>query len=442
MMTEPASLSSLPSSPEANLDVAYKALEKRFEQFYVAVEQSPTATAITDAEGVIEFVNQRFSTITGYSREELVGKTPAVIQSGMTPHMVYQDMWKTLRAGDVWQGELLNRRKNGELYWDSEIITPVKNAEGEIVNFVAVKEDITLRRQQESELRLLATVFETGQATLIANADMVIERVNQAFTDITGYHSEEVVGRTPKLFKSGRHDKSFYQRMWMALRETGHWQGEIWNRNKYGNIYPLWQSITAVMDAENSVRNYVSVFHDIDERKSLERELEDQATRDHLTGAYNRRAFDRVVSEHVAQVAHSDETFVLLIFDIDHFKSVNDTHGHEMGDEILKQLVVCIKGCLRDSDVLARWGGEEFTVLLRGTGLEGGEIFAERIRRRVANRSFSGHDITISIGIAEHWPGEHQDRLLVRADKALYQAKHQGRNQVVACRKPLSCEES
>ncbi|CAM4277453.1 diguanylate cyclase [Vreelandella rituensis] len=441
-MTEPTSLSSLTPSPEANLDVAYKALEKRFEQFYIAVEQSPIATAITDAEGVIEFVNQRFSAITGYSREELVGKTPAVIQSGMTPDVIYQDMWKTLRAGDVWQGELLNRRKNGELYWESETITPVKNAQGEIVNFVAVKEDITLRRQQESELRLLATVFETGQATVITNADMVIERVNQAFTDITGYRSEEVIGKTPRLFKSGRHDKNFYQRMWIALRETGHWQGEIWNRNKYGDIYPLWQSITAVVDAEGSVRNFVSVFHDIRERKTLERELEDQATRDHLTGAYNRRAFDGAISECVAQVAHSDDSFVLLIFDIDHFKAVNDTHGHETGDEILKQLVVCIKGCLRDSDVLARWGGEEFTVLLRGTGLEGGEIFAERIRRRVANRSFSGHDITISIGIAEYWPGEHQDRLLVRADKALYLAKHQGRNQVVACREPFGCEES
>lgn len=405
----------------------------RFEQFYIAVEQSPVATAITDAEGCIEFVNQRFLDITGYSRAELLGKTPALIQSGMTPDRVYDAMWATLHAGNVWRGEILNRRKNGELYWEAQTITPVKSTEGEILNFVAVKEDITHRRKQEDELRLLATAFETGQATVITDADMVIERVNQAFTDITGYHSHEVVGKTPRLFKSGRHDQAFYRRLWKTLRETGHWQGEIWNRNKWGDIYPLWQSITAVTDTHSEVRHFVSVFHNIAERKRIEHELENQATRDHLTGAYNRRAFDTAFTQCIRDAVHAEKTFVLLMFDIDHFKRVNDTYGHDRGDEILQQLATRVKGCLRDSDVLARWGGEEFAILLRNTQQSGGEIFAERLCQRVRSREFSGHHITISIGVGEYRGGETQEALISRVDQALYAAKHQGRDRVVAC---------
>ncbi|MDR9440527.1 MAG: diguanylate cyclase [Halomonas sp.] len=407
------------------------ALEERFYQLYIAVEQSPVATAITDVTGRIEFVNQRFLDVTGYSREELIGKTPAMIQSGQTPDEVYRDLWATLAAGRVWRGELLNRRKNGELYWESEIITPVRNDRGEVVNFVAVKEDVTERRRQENELRLLATAFETGQATLITDAEMRIEKVNQAFTDITGYREEEVIGKTPKLFKSGRHDSAFYARMWGELLRFGHWQGEIWNRNKHGDIYPLWQSITAVVDAAGEVRNFVAVFHNIAERKRMEKELEHQATRDHLTGAHNRRAFDVAVRQALHQAEQGDEPFTLLLFDIDHFKSVNDTHGHDTGDEILKQLTRQVGHSLRSTDLLARWGGEEFTILLPDTQLRGATTFAERLRCQVAETRFQGLSITISIGITQYRPGDSLDDLIVRADEALYRAKEAGRNGVV-----------
>lgn len=155
------------------------ALLDRLDEFYIAVEQSPAATAITDANGVIRFVNHRFEEVTGYARSELIGQTPAVIQSGHTERQVYDDLWTTLRAGQVWRGEMLNRRKNGELYWEHEVITPVRNAAGVIVSFVAVKEDITARKHQEQEQRLLAVAFETGQAALITDAEQRIVRVNQ-----------------------------------------------------------------------------------------------------------------------------------------------------------------------------------------------------------------------------------------------------------------------
>lgn len=405
----------------------------RFEQFYIAVEQSPVATAITDALGRIEFVNQQFLSITGYSRDELLGETPALLKSGMTPNAVYAELWDTLRNGKVWTGELLNRRKCGELYWESETITPVKNQAGEIINFVATKEDITSRRQQENELRLMAAAFETGQATLITDADMLIKRVNQAFSDITGYTSSEVIGKTPRMFKSGRHDKEFYRTLWQALKDTGHWQGEIWNRNKYGDTYPLWQSITAVADESGEVCHYVSVFHNIAERKRIEFELENHAKRDHLTGVYNRRAFDLALLKCINDAADTRTPFVLLMFDIDHFKAINDKHGHDIGDEILIQLANCIKGCLRESDLLARWGGEEFAILLSNTSLDGAGVFAERLRQRVREEIFCDQQITVSVGVAQYRLGEQHSTLIGRVDKALYTAKHLGRDTVVTC---------
>ncbi|WP_231613759.1 sensor domain-containing diguanylate cyclase [Halomonas sp. BC04] len=385
-------------------------LRAKFYQLYIAVEQSPAATAITDTDGRIEYVNQRFLDVTGYTREELVGKTPAMIQSGMTPESVYRDMWQTLRSGHVWQGELQNRKKNGELYWEAETLTPIRNDSGEIVNFVAVKEDITERKRQEEELKLLASVFQTGQATLITDADMRIERVNRAFTDITGYAEEEVVGLTPKLFKSGRHDKAFYVSLWDSVLETGHWQGEIWNRNKYGEIYPLWQSITAVYDDAGNIRHFIAVFHNIAERKRMESELEHQATRDHLTGAHNRRAFDTAMRKAIRQAERSDNTFSLLLFDIDHFKSVNDQHGHETGDIILKRLATLVSQTLRSTDLLARWGGEEFAILLQDSSAQGGTVFAERLRQQVAETRLHGLAVTISLGITEYRRGDSRKR--------------------------------
>jgi len=421
-----------------NQDVDPQCLRATLRDFFIAIEQSPVATAITDGDGRMEFVNRQFLAVTGYSEEELLGRTPAVIQSGLTPPTVYEEMWRLLRAGKVWQGELLNRKKNGELYWEAETITPVKDDQGRVIKYVVVKEDVTARKERDAELRLLATVFETGQATLITDAEMSIERVNRAFSEITGYTAEEVIGLTPRIFKSGMHDAAFYRDLWDALLVAGHWQGEIWNRKKDGEIYPLWESITAVHDEKGNIRNFVAVFHDIAERKRIEQELKTRASRDHLTGALNRRAFDEVLRDLVRHGGSTGEAFSLLIFDIDHFKAVNDAFGHEVGDRLLKDLAGAVMERLRKSDLLVRWGGEEFTILLPHTPLAGAERFAERLRRRIARTRFQDCKVTISMGLCQYQPGDSHESLMARADEALYRAKREGRNRLVLGDRPTA----
>lgn len=432
---EPRIVSSLESTPRGACGEMARGLDRQHAAdcrlLAIAIEQSPVATAITDAEGRFEFVNRRFIEVTGYRRDELLGQTPSLIKSGHTPLAVYQSLWRTLEAGEVWRGELLNRKKSGELYWEAEIITPVRDEASGAVRYVVVKEDITQRKRHESELRLLATAFETGQATLITDAEMRIERVNAAFTAITGYRAEEVVGETPRLFKSGRHDDAFYAALWEAVLSTGHWQGEIWNRNKAGEVYPLWQSITAVRDDNGEIRNFVAVFHNISERKRMERELARQATRDHLTGALNRRGFDDALEAALAEARCLGRPLSLLIFDLDHFKAVNDCYGHDRGDAILQALAHRVQASLRSSDLLARWGGEEFTLLLPGTDATGARVIAERLRQMVASARFAGLGVTISLGGSGYRRGDSGGELLQRADAALYRAKGSGRNRVV-----------
>lgn len=280
------------------------------------------------------------------------------------------------------------------------------------------------------QLRLMATAFETGQATIITDARLRIQRVNRAFTRITGFSPDDVLGETPRLFKSGRHGPEFYARLWEALQKNGHWQGEIWNRNKRGEIYPVWQSITAVEGDDSEVSHYVSVFHDIAERKRIEHTLTQEASRDHLTGAANRRAFDRALIRLVRGAQASGAELSVMLFDIDHFKAINDSHGHEIGDATLHALTRLVQQRLRQTDLLARWGGDEFTLLLPDTPLQGACQLAERLRADVASADMPAPGVTVSIGLVAFKDGDSARDLLLRVDGALYRAKHAGRNRV------------
>ena len=293
------------------------------------------------------------------------------------------------------------------------------------------------RHRAATELRLMAAAFDSGQAILITDVRGTILRVNDAFTKITGYMAAEVIGNNPRMLGSGHHGRAFYDGMWDQLAKEGHWEGEIWNRRKNGEVYPEWESITAVRDDWGKVAYYVAVFHDISEQKILEAELERLATHDRLTGVYNRaKLYDLL---HTARQEHEryGTPFALIMFDIDHFKAVNDRYGHGAGDAALRELSYRVGAIMRETDHFGRWGGEEFLVLTTQTGEEGAIELAERIRSGIEAEPFPEvGTVTVSLGVAEMVPEESLEHLEERADLALYRAKEGGRNRVEVASPP------
>src|SRR5450759_4997522 len=294
------------------------------------------------------------------------------------------------------------------------------------------------RKQAETDLRIAATAFESQESLMITDADAVILRVNKAFTETTGYTAEEVVGQTPRLLKSGRHDSEFYRVMWETIDRTGSWQGEIWDRRKSGEIYPEWLNISAVKGNDGVVTHYVGAHVDITERKAAEEEIENLAFYDPLTGLPNRRLLMDRLQHTLASSARSGRKGALLFIDLDNFKDINDTLGHDIGDLLLQQTAQRLESCLRESDTVARLGGDEFVVVLEGlsehvleaatqTKTVGEKILATlgQLYQLATHKYHSTPSIGANI-FSDH--GQSAEELLKQADIAMYQAKKAGRN--------------
>jgi diguanylate cyclase (GGDEF)-like protein/PAS domain S-box-containing protein len=404
----------------------------------IAVEQSPASVVITDLDAAIQYVNPRFSQITGYAAVEVIGQTPRILQSGQTPKEIYQEMWGKLTNGVPWAGELLNKRKNGELYWEEAQVAPVKDAAGAITHYVAIKTDITERKLAAQYQRIAAIAFESQEGMFITDAASAILRVNSAFTEITGYTSAEAVGQTPHLLSSGRHDAAFFGEMAASIRSNGSWQGEIWNRRKSGEVYPEWLTITAVKDDAGVVSNYVATLSDISSRKAAEDEIRNLAFYDPLTRLPNRRLLlDRLAQTLAASARHRREG-ALLFIDLDNFKTLNDTLGHDKGDLLLQLVAQRLLTCVREGDTVARLGGDEFVVMLEDLSEDEQEAAtqAETVGEKILATlnlpyQLAGceHHSTPSIGITLFDDNKETiDDLLKRADLAMYQAKAAGRN--------------
>jgi diguanylate cyclase (GGDEF)-like protein/PAS domain S-box-containing protein len=294
--------------------------------------------------------------------------------------------------------------------------------------------DISSHIHADRELRLAARVFESSsEAILIADSQNRIMKVNRAFLDNTGYEEHEVVGHTPSMLASGRHSRNFYDEMWKILRTHGQWSGEIWNRRKNGDIAPEWLNISILADGEDKISHYVALFTDISERRHQEAQNRYQAEIDFLTELPNRaRINDRLQQEIRLATASSSELAVLFI-DLDNFKNVNDTLGHLLGDELLKEVANRLSRTLREVDTLGRSGGDEFVLVMpRLPGHEEAEKAAERILKTL-RRPFllSGHSLKISASIGiSLFPKDGHDiqGLLMSADLAMYHAKASGRN--------------
>jgi diguanylate cyclase (GGDEF)-like protein/PAS domain S-box-containing protein len=301
-------------------------------------------------------------------------------------------------------------------------------------------QDITRKKLAEDRLRVAAVAFETHEAIMITDANSNIIRVNQAFQRITGYRPDEVLGKNPRILSSNRQDKAFYADMWQQLLNADTWSGEIWDKRKDGGIYPKWLTISAVKNESGEATGYVGIFSDITARKQAEEEIRNLAFYDTLTKLPNRRLLlDRFHSALSLSVRNHYYGAVLFL-DMDKFKTLNDTLGHDYGDQMLIDVAERLQHCVREADTVARLGGDEFVVLFEEVSLNVQEasqrvaLIAEKIRLALSEPyQIKGHEYhsSPSIGLCLYRGNEEPvEKLLKHADMAMYQAKDSGRNTV------------
>ncbi|WP_019866942.1 sensor domain-containing protein [Methylovulum miyakonense] len=401
------------------------------------IENEPECIKIVDANGRLVQMNPAgLAMIEADNEEQVVGRSVADV---IAPEYraAYAELHQRVLAGESMQMEYEVIGLKGGRRWLDTHAVPMKEANGNIVH-LAVTRDISKRKEAEHQLRIAATVFEAQEGMMVTDANSNILTVNKAFTSMTGYSVEEAVGQNPRLLHSGRQTPDFYASMWGSIVNTGSWEGEIWNRRKNGEIYPEHLTITAVKDPDGTVTHYVGTHTDITLRKAASEEIERLAFYDPLTCLPNRRLLQDRLKQALAASQRSGQLGALLFIDLDNFKTLNDTLGHDMGDLLLQQVAERLRGGVRENDTVARLGGDEFVVMLKDLGgqpIEAAEL-AETTGRKIQailNRPYKlgTHDYvsTPSIGAALFNGHERTvDELLKNADIAMYQAKTSGRN--------------
>lgn len=324
------------------------------------------------------------------------------------------------------------RRPDGQVRWLRNRAAVHQGRRGQ--RLIGTTEDVTERRQREAELRIAAIAFECQEGLIVTDAHERILRINHTFAEIFGYTQDEVIGHTPRLFQSGRHDVAFYTALWQQLTTQGRWQGELWNRRKNGEVFPEWVTITAVMGEDAQVSHYVATHTDITLRKAAEDEIRHLAFYDPLTRLPNRRLLQDRLRLALAQARRQTTQLALLCLDLDHFKPINDTWGHPAGDELLQAVAQRLSACVRESDTVARPGGDEFVVLLpdihqEDDALEVAGKILSTLRQPFMLSVGAQVQVSVSIGIALHpRHGLDDQTLFNHADQALYQAKALGRD--------------
>jgi diguanylate cyclase (GGDEF)-like protein/PAS domain S-box-containing protein len=328
---------------------------------------------------------------------------------------------------------------DGRIKWVEERCSSVFDASGNPLRSIGTVQDVTEREEMEEQARIAAVAFETQEAMIVTDRSNRIIKVNSAFKQITGYQEEDVIGQNPRILSSGRHDDEFYRKMWAEIIQFGRWSGEVLDKRKDGSVYPKWLTITAVK-YRDEVTHYVAVFVDITDRKRAEEEIRNLAFFDPLTQLPNRRLMLDRLHLSLGQSRRSGHHCALMFLDLDHFKLLNDTRGHDYGDMMLREVARRMNECVRETDSVARFGGDEFVVLLESLSLASEEAVlqaghvAEKIRDSLSQPyqlKESQHLSSPSIGVVI-FKGDavNSDVLLKQADMAMYRAKDSGRNMV------------
>lgn len=414
-------------------------LEEMGSRLSATLEATAEGILLVDSEDAILNMNHRFSEMWGLPKSLLDSRDDAGIVAHISGQILpMQDgvPISPLHMRDAEDGAFnILHLKDGRVFELTSL--PARSGE-QIIGRVHSYRDVTEHKRIEEQLRIAATVFESQEGMLVTDANKVILRGNRAFTDITGYTAEEVVGQTPHMLSSGRHDANFYAAMWERINSTGAWKGEVWNRRKNGELYPESITITAVHDRSGTITNYVATFSDITKSKAAEEEIKYLAFNDSLTRLPNRRLLTDRLQQALASCTRNGKDGALLFIDLDNFKTLNDTLGHDIGDLLLQQVAQRLQSCVREGDTVARLGGDEFVVMLEDLSehsLEAAaqtEVVGDKILATLnLPYQLAGYEChsTPSIG-ATLFNGKQNaiDELFKQADIAMYQAKKAGRN--------------
>ncbi len=409
-------------------------LAAREREFRTLAENSPDNIARYDCEARILYANPALIQTLRISSADLLGKTPMETVPGELFKEYQQTILSVGATGESSSYEQVVPVEDGKQPQVHYIrLVAELGPDGKPVGVLGVGRDISEIKHAEESLRITASVFDNSQeAILITDANNTIIDVNPAFTHITGYHREEVLGRNPKLLSSNYHDKAFYAGMWKSLQQKKSWRGEIWNQRKSGEAYAELLSIAAICDDKGKAQRYVGVFSDISYLKEHEAELSRVAHYDALTGIPNRVLLADRMRQAIAKTAREKNLIAICYLDLDGFKAINDNLGHDAGDQVLIEVSKRIKNTIRGGDTVARLGGDEFVVLLE---LEKGEecgVTLERLLTVIAEPIIvkdKPQMLSASIGVSLYpLDDEDSDTLLRHADQAMYVAKQSGKN--------------
>ena len=409
-----------------------------------ATFNSQEGVIVTDVNHRIIKINTAFTRITGYTSDEILGETPAVLQSGKQDKEFYSELLHSLAHSNYWQGEIWNRRKNGEIYPELLSISAVTSNTGNKY-FVGIFSDISKLKKSESALRVAATAFESAEGMIITDFRNCIIRSNSAFTEITGYPADEVLGKNPKLLSAGVHDDEFYNEMWVSINTTGKWEGEIWNQRKNGEVYPEHLTITAVKDSAGCVTNYIGAFTDITKFKKAEEEIKKLAFYDPLTHLPNRQLLLDRLQQAISTSAHTHQYGALMFIDPNNLTTLNDTMGHDKGDLLLLNIAQRISACLHKCDMssnlnatAARLIGDKFAILI--TNLNNDQLQAAEQTEEIGLKIIASLNQPYWLGTVEYhgsfsigatlFDAEQKlkSELFKQADIAMSQAKNAGQN--------------
>lgn len=391
---------------------------------------------VYDVKGRFRVWNPFMEAITGITRADCLNKRacevfPFLLDTGI-PGGIQRALAGELVKHPPFPWSVPETNRSG---WAHSIQAPLRDNEGRVIGVVEVVTDITEIKQAERELELAATVYKAiGEAIMVADACNRIVAVNPAFTKLTGYSEQEAVGQPTTLLKSGQHNEKFYRAMWHSLETTGHWQGEIWNRRKNGQLYHEWLAISNIYGNDGALEQRVAMFSDITDQKLAKQAIWQQANFDALTGLPNRRLFHERLDQEIKKAHRSSQSLALMFLDLDQFKEINDTLGHDIGDLLLQEATRRLINCVRETDTVARLGGDEFTVIL--TELHNNPTDVERaaqsLLQAIREPFLLGYEtvyISTSIGITFYPEDARLAKDLIKnADQAMYASKQQGRN--------------